>query len=162
MGGCREIMLNADMAMWHACTVAAMWHAGMQIVLLGTHSMECYQTQPKTQSGTWADRLLIYPQHYIRTCRHYENGRAKICAHLPVCVRARLHCVPGCYEKCAATWGGTQCEITAQLSRACGQCSWAGRACDVRQMQQDLHAGRGGASVKHCTWVVWCRGGCGA
>ena len=144
-------MLSADMAMWHACAVAAIWHAGMQIVLVSTHLTEIDRLKPRKQSGALADQPLIYPQRPNRTCRHYENGGAKICAHLPLCVRARLHCVPGCCEKCAATWGGTQCEITAQLPCPRGVCSWASRACGVGQMASNSHAaGVGGKCEAAC------------
>ena len=85
----------ANMAMWHACAVAAIWHAGMQIVLVSTHLTEINHTKPRKQSGALPARLLFYPQRYNRACRHYENGQAKICAHLCVCRCARPHCTPG-------------------------------------------------------------------
>ena len=46
---------------------------------------------PKKQSGACADPLLFYPQHAKCACRHYENGRNKICAHLCVCCCAQLN-----------------------------------------------------------------------
>ena len=134
--------------MWHACTAAAIWHADMQIVLVSTHLTEINHTKPRKQSGALPARLLFYPQRYNRTCRHYENGGMKMRAHLCVCCCARLHCVPGCCQNCLGACGGTQCEDTAQVPCARGRCSWAGRACDVRQMQQDLHAGRGGCKCE--------------
>ena len=71
-------MLNADMAMWHACAVAAIWHAGMQIVLLSTHPTEIDQARPKNQFGTGTVQPLDYPQRSKLPCRHYENGHAQI------------------------------------------------------------------------------------
>ena len=131
----RMIMGYADMVIWDACTAMAIWHAGMPSVLVSTHLTKIYQPTPKTQSGAGAYQPLDDPQHLKRRCRHYENQHQKICAHLCVCCRARLHCVPGCCEKCAATWGGTQCEITAHMCRARGVCSCAARACGAVQMQ---------------------------
>ena len=70
--------------MWHACAAVAMWHAGMQIVLVSTHLTELHQIQPKTQSGAGADQLRIHPQCPHRARRHYENGgdrmRVRTCA----------------------------------------------------------------------------------
>ena len=82
------------MAMWHACAAVAIWHAGMQIVLLSTHLTEIDQAQAKHQFGTHADQPLIYPQRSKVACRHYENQHQKMCAHL--CSRrcARLNCTP--------------------------------------------------------------------
>ena len=57
------IMRWADMAMLYACAVVAIWHAGMQIVLLSTHLTEIDQAQAKHQFGTHADQPLDYPQH---------------------------------------------------------------------------------------------------
>jgi hypothetical protein len=144
----RIIIRSADVALWHACATVATWHAGMRIVLLSTHPTEIDQARPKNQFGTGTGAPLIYPQHSKVPCRHYENGRAKICAHLCVCRCARLHCTPGHCEKSAATWGGTQCEITAHMCRARGVCSCAARACGAVQMQQDSHAGRGGCKYE--------------
>ena len=125
-----------------------MWHAGMQIVLLSTHLTEIDRPQPRKQSGSLPVRLLFYPQHRIRTCRHYENGRAKICAHLCVCRCAPLHCTPGHCERYLGAWGGTQCESAVQMGCARGVCSWAGRAREVGQMQQESQAGRGGGKCE--------------
>ena len=111
------------MAMLHACAAVAIWHAGMRIVLLSTHPTEIDQARPKNQFGTGTGAPLIYPQHSKVPCRHYENGRAKICAHPRVSLCARLHCTPGHCEKSAATWGGTQCENAVHLCRAGGVCS---------------------------------------
>ena len=48
-------------------------------------------------------------------------------------------------------WGGTQCENAVHLCRAGGVCSWAGRACDVRQMASNPHAaGVGGKCEAVC------------
>ena len=133
-------MRNADVAMWHACAVAETWHAGMQIVLVGTHLTKTHQAKTKKQSGACADPMLFHPQHLNGTCRHCENRHHKMCAHLCVCCRARLPCVPGCCEKYAATWGGTHCEIAVHMQCAGGVCSWAGRACGVGQMASNSHA----------------------
>jgi hypothetical protein len=140
MSGCREIMLNADMAMWHACAVAAIWHAGMRIVLVSTHMIDMNRTEAKTQSGTCTASPLIYPQRSKVACRHYENQHQKMRAHLRRSVCARLHCAPGHCQNCLRTWGGTQCENTAQMPCTRGVCSWAGRACGVEQMASNSHA----------------------
>ena len=153
------IMRWAVMAMWHACAALAIWLADMQIVLLSTHLTEIDQTKSKKQSGACADPRLFYPQHPKCTCRHYENGRNKICAHLCVCHCARLHCTPGHCENYLETWGGTQCESKAQIPCASGACSWAGRACDMGQMRADSHVQRVGGNYGAVWMMVWCREG---
>ena len=70
----RMIIRSADVALWHACGMVAIWHAGMQIVLLSTHPTEIDQARPKNQFGTGANQLLDYPQRINVACRHYENG----------------------------------------------------------------------------------------
>ena len=136
------------MVIWDACTAMAIWHAGMPSVLVSTHLTETYQPKPKTQSGTHADQAPDLPQHLKGRCRHYENGRAKICAHLCVCRCAPLHCTPGHCEKYLGAWGGTQCESAVQMGCARGVCSWAGRAWGVGQMHANSHAGRGGCKYE--------------
>ena len=153
----KMIMRCADMAMWLACAAVATWLAGTQIVLVSTYLTEFYQTKPRKQSGALPARLLFYPQCRNRTCRHYENRVAEMCAHLCRSVRARLHCTPGYSENYLRTWGGTQSESAVQMGCARGVCSWAGRAREVGQMHANSHAGRGGCKhevMKHCTWVV--------
>ena len=143
----KMIMRCADMAMWLACAALATWLAGTQIVLVSTDLTEFYQTKPRKQSGALPAWLLFYPQCRNRTCRHYENRVAEMCAHLCRSVRVRLHCTPGHCEKSPRTWGGTHGESAPQMPGAHGVCSWAGRAREVGQMQQELQAGRGGGQV---------------
>ena len=145
----RIIIRSADVALWHACATVAIWHAGMRIVLLSTHPTEIDQARPKNQFGTGTGAPLIYPQHSKLACRHYENGRAKICAHLRVSVCARLHCTPRHRKIFLSTWGGTHGESAAQMPGAHGMCSWAGRAGGVAQMRATKHAGvQGGYTWK--------------
>ena len=62
----RMIMGYGDMVIWGACTAMAIWHAGMQIVLVSTHLTEIHQAKPKTQSGACADPMLFHPQHLLK------------------------------------------------------------------------------------------------
>ena len=143
------IMGYADMVIWDACTAMAIWHASMPSVLVSTHRTETYQPSSKTQSGAGAYQPLDDPQHLKPACRHYENGRAKICAHLRVSVCARLHCTPRHRKIFLSTWGGTHGESAAQMPGAHGMCSWAGRAGSVAQMRATKHAGvQGGYTWK--------------
>ena len=86
-------MLNADMAMWHACAVAATWHAGMRIVLVSTHLPELDQIQSRKQSGLHADQPVIHPQRLNQARRHYENGGMKMRAHLEIMQPHALTCM---------------------------------------------------------------------
>ena len=158
----RIIIRSADVALWHACATVAIWHAGMRIVLLSTHPTEIDQARPKNQFGTGTGAPLIYPQHSKVPCRHYENGRAKICAH-GTCV---YPCAPDSTApldtaKKVRQPGGAhsvrmQCICAVPVGYAAER---LGRAVQCKCSKIRMQGGRG-ASMKHCTWVVWCRASC--
>ena len=154
-------MLNADMAMWHACAVAAIWHAGMQIVLLSTHPTEIDQARPKNQFGTGTVQQLDYPQRSKLPCRHYENGCAKTYVRTRVCPCAPGSTAPLDTAKKVRQPGGAH---SVRLRRRCAvpvacAAGRAGRAAWGKCMQICMREAWG-ASVKQCAWVVWCRASC--
>ena len=94
-----------------------------------------------------ADTMKMGRQKYVRTCAWAVApvSTAPLDTTEIVCGSVGAHSVR------------TQCIYAVPVGYAAERLGRAVRCkCSKIRMQ-----GGGGASVKHCAWVVWCRGGCG-